>query len=114
MNSSRVRLLAVAALVAISQPQDRAAGECDDTPAPQPFPVSALTVEDLIRKPANPFDLEGKTVRFTPQADGSWKVETTATAKLEPGDTPLPTGYPHPFGFHGWRVELPFAFPFAG
>lgn len=80
----------------------------------QLFPVTVVEVDDLIRKSANLFDLEGKTIRFLPQKDGFWKIETTDSVTLDACDTPL-TGNPgHPFGAHGWCVDLPFAFPFGG
>ncbi|HEX3149279.1 MAG TPA: hypothetical protein VHR66_14490 [Gemmataceae bacterium] len=92
----------------------RADGKPGEPAAVKPFPVSAMSAEGLIRKPANLFDLEGKTLRFSPQEDGSWKVKTMDTAKLEACETSLPTAGWSPFGAYGWRVELPFAFPFAG
>jgi hypothetical protein len=119
MNSSGVRLLASAVLTAAglitSEPSaGRAEGKRAKTPQAGSFPVSVVAFEDLIRKPANLFDLEGKTLRFLPQEGGSWKVETTAPARLEACATTLPAARGGMFGGHGWRVELPFAFPFAG
>lgn len=119
MNPAGLRLagsaaLAAAGLVVISWSAGNAEEKRERAPGADPFPVSVVALRDLIRKPANPFDLEGKTIRFSPREDGSWKVEATASAKLEACDTPLPAAPGHPFGAHGWRVELPFAFPFAG
>jgi hypothetical protein len=115
-----VRLVASAALASVclvinfplcsehSEKKDQRLAEAD------PFPVSVMTLENLVRKPANLFDLEGKTVRFSPQEDGSWKVETTPEVKLTPCDTVLPAAHDGIFGSYGWHVDLPFAFPFAG
>lgn len=119
MKSSGVRdltwmVLAAAGLMAGTSPVRPEEGKRGETPEPQPFPVSVVAAEGLIRKPANLFDLEGRTLRFIPEEGASWKVETTGSVRLEACDTQLTAGPSHPFGAHGWRVELPFTFPFAG
>src|SRR5262249_6015344 len=88
-----------------------------ERPAPakaKGFPVTTLAVERLIQKPANLFDLEGKTLRFTPPEDGSYQIEPLASATLVDADTPLAPTALHAYGVHAWRVALPFAFPFGG
>src|SRR4051794_8305496 len=53
--------------------------------------VGVAPIPDIIQKPANLFDLQGKTLRFTPNADGSYSVATLPTAALVDCPTVLDT-----------------------
>ncbi len=96
-------------------------------PAPEPEPapppldpaaggVTAIPAGDFIRTPGNFFDLEGKTLTFSPDASGAYTVEVGRLLWDAPGS-----------GGAGTRsrelrddrdddavVNLPFSFPFAG
>ena len=74
--------------------------------------VTALPADRLIYKPANFFDLEGKTVSFTPNGDG-YAVAVDGLSWEQPGlaaSTHQLLGADHQFEV----VDLPFPFPFAG
>ena len=74
--------------------------------------VTALPAGRLIYKPANFFDLEGKTVTFTPNGDG-YAVAVDGLSWEQPGlaaSTHQLLGADHQFEV----VDLPFPFPFAG
>ena len=74
--------------------------------------VTALPAGRLIYKPANFFDLEGKTVTFTPDGDG-YAVAVDGLSWEQPGPTATThqlLGDRHQFEV----VDLPFPFPFAG
>ena len=74
--------------------------------------VTALPAGRLIYKPANFFDLEGKSVSFTRDGDG-YGVAVEDLNWEQPG--PAATTY-HLLGTHRElaTVDLPFSFPFAG
>ena len=83
---------------------------------PKPL-VNVLSAAGLISKPANLFDLEGKTLRFTPS--GSTYIaqslplvfdESTGNALSNNQGT---TGGEVP-QVRSWLISLPFAFPFGG
>ena len=66
--------------------------------------VTVLPAGDILRRPANFFDLEGKTVTFTPDGEGRYAVQTSSLTWVETS-----------IAFYGGgEVSLPFAFPFAG
>jgi hypothetical protein len=78
------------------------------------FVVSAA-VDNLVRAPADLFDLQGKTVRFTPMAGGGYQVQTLGESNLVQGGTTLEDGAAvGPWDSKGWSVAIPFAFPFGG
>ena len=70
--------------------------------------VTSIPAQGLIRKPANFFDLEETTVRFTPNGPSGYTVEVGTLT------------WEDPLAAVTWRnedgasVELPFAFPYAG
>jgi len=79
--------------------------------------VVALPLEGLVTKPANLFNLEGKTLRFTPQKNGGYTVESLPTSKTVPCDQLLrdeDAVKDTVFEARGWAVPLAFSFPFAG
>jgi hypothetical protein len=79
--------------------------------------VVPVALDGLVSKAANLFDLEGKSLRFTPQGDGSYTIEllpdatTMACNRVLQDDDAEPDG---PFQAKGWAVRLPFSFPFGG
>ncbi|HTW94263.1 MAG TPA: hypothetical protein VMD30_05700 [Tepidisphaeraceae bacterium] len=77
--------------------------------------VSDQPVANLVSNPAHYFDLNGKTIRFTPRADGSYLVQTAigspTVACIRRLEDPAAQG---PWYSKGWSVPLPFNFPFAG
>jgi hypothetical protein len=74
-----------------------------------------VPVEHLVSVPTNPFNLQGKTVRFTPLAGGSYQVRTVAGSTLTPTNQRLPDpAADGPWYAKGWRVALPFGFAFGG
>lgn len=75
--------------------------------------VIPVAISNLVQNPANLFDLQGKTVRFTPTRNGLYRVKTLNVCEpvacdQKPGDAQGP--------WYGkwWSVSLPFAFPFGG
>ena len=78
-------------------------------PAWAVIPVSA----DGLIAPAHYFDLEGKTVRFTPSG-GGYRVSTSKAHALGDCGTELKhPDFPSRRSF-GWRIPLPFELPFGG
>ena len=74
--------------------------------------VTTLPAGRLIYKPANLFDLEGKTLTFTPDGDG-YTVAVDSLSWEEPG----PAAATHQLRdkqHQSAQVDLPFSFPFAG
>ena len=80
-------------------------------PAPA---VTALPAGELIRRAANYFDLEGKTVAFTPEPGtaGTYSVGVASLSWENPG-LGAAGGVSRTVG-DGQAVDLPFPFPFAG
>ncbi len=77
--------------------------------------VKEPAIDHLVDRPAELFDLQGKTVRFSPKADGSYLVETLAVSNLLSGGQMLEDAAAEgPWYSKGWGVKLPFLFPFAG
>ena len=95
--------------------------------------VTALPVGDVLRHPPNFFDLEGKTVTFTPDGEGRYAVQTTGLTWVETSTRVIldfqapaiePAGLFHDISSHApaarssrgesTGVGLPFGFPFAG
>jgi hypothetical protein len=77
--------------------------------------VKDAAIDHLVDRPAELFDLQGKTVRFSPKADGSYLVETLAKSNLLSGGQMLEDAAAEgPWYSKGWGVKLPFLFPFAG
>lgn len=81
-----------------------------------PLTLSAVTPVmiggDLIQ-PAHPFDLHGRTLRFSPVSQ-SYNLENDPLNELRPRGNPLPRP-DFPSGrSNGWRVAIPFDFPFGG
>jgi hypothetical protein len=84
-----------------------------------------LPIGSLLTRPANFFDLEGKTLRFTPAGEAyelrlaPLEFQTELGTELGEPDFPVRGPYP-PQGnavqpvTRSWRVKLPFLFPFAG
>jgi hypothetical protein len=76
--------------------------------------VTPVSIDHLIQSPADLFDLEGKTVRFTPSGDGSYKVETIPGAHLVNCNRLLKNeAVAGPAYAEGWRVPIRFSFPFG-
>ena len=78
--------------------------------------VTVLPVADILRRPANFFDLEGRTVTFTPDGEGRYEVQTSSLTWVETGAA---TGPVFDLSGGGWRgestrISLPFGFPFVG
>lgn len=78
-------------------------------------PVSVISGDSLIQRPANYFNLEGKTVHFTRSG------ETSYTAQVLPLDFQSNRGTQLQYASatttsyeYGWSIALPFTFPFAG
>lgn len=91
------------------------AGQCIAQGRPADDFVKPVAVDGLIDVPAHLFDLQGKTVRFTPKADGGYDVKSIPMIVVVQHDSPLAdsdsTG---PDSAKSWSVPLPFSFPFAG
>ena len=78
--------------------------------------VTALPAGDVVHRPARFFDLEGRTVTFTPDGEGRYTVRTDSLTWVE---TSSSTGTVFDLSTGSWRgksaqVSLPFGFPFAG
>jgi len=77
--------------------------------------VKEAAIDHLVDRAAELFDLQGKTVRFSPRANGSYLVETFAESNLESGGAMLEDAAAEgPWYSKGWGVKLPFVFPFGG
>lgn len=72
--------------------------------------VRVIPVGDILRRPASFFDLEGKTVTFTPDGAGRYSVQTGDLTWVE---TSPATGRALDLRKQT-EISLPFAFPFAG
>ena len=78
--------------------------------------VTSIPAGELIRKPANFFDLEGTTVTFTPNGTDGYTVRVGALdwedhVGTQTWDNPHNANWGH---LESPTVDLPFAFPFAG
>ena len=74
--------------------------------------VTTVPAGGLISKPANLFDLEGKTVTFTPNSAGEYAV---GVGDLDWHDPPAGAVVRQGLGEDDYvTVDLPFPFPFAG
>lgn len=77
--------------------------------------VSVMAADGLILEPANYFDLQGKTLRFTPTKTGGYTLKVLPLAAVAPTGTKLePARSVAPWPILGWSVDLPFRFPFGG
>jgi hypothetical protein len=77
--------------------------------------VTSVPIEHLIRMPGDLFDLQGKTIRFTPVGQGSYRVQTAAEADTLQCNQALENQSAQgPWYSKGWSVAIPFAFPFGG
>ena len=74
--------------------------------------VTTAPAGALIRKPANFFDLEGKTLTFSPDASGAYTVEVGRLLWDPPGSGGAGTRS-RELRDDGAAVNLPFPFPFA-
>ena len=130
--SPRRALIELVCVVALTAAAQRAAGSDGMTVFGK---VTALPVGEVLRRPANFFDLEGKTVTFTPDGAGGYAVridpltwvETSAATSRSLDLRELPVEPPHGFSHDRFQpksigafseadagVDLPFEFPFAG
>ena len=74
--------------------------------------VTALPAGDVVRRPARFFDLEGRTITFTPDGEGRYAVQAGSLTWVE---TSAATGPVFDlWGRKSAAVDLPFGFPFAG
>ena len=87
--------------------------EGNDTAPQSHGAVTTLSAGRLIRKPANYFDLEGKTLTFTPSESDGYSVAVDSLTWADPSAPPnaLSNDYAE---WGGLAIELPFSFPFAG
>lgn len=77
--------------------------------------VHVMPANELITAPVNYIDLEGKTLRFTPKTGGGYGLEMLPLNFWEPsGRTLAVETSVAPWPARGWKVALPFAFPFGG
>ena len=76
--------------------------------------VTTVPAGALIRKPANLFDLEGKTLTFSPDGSGAYTVKVGGLIWDDPGSGESGTRSSELRGHDGLAVDLPFPFPFAG
>jgi len=76
------------------------------------FAVIPVAADGLI-SPAHYFDLQGKTVRFTPSRQGYQVAASKAKPLGDPGTKLGRPDYPS-LRSRGWRFTLPFEFPYAG
>ena len=112
----RIRGLARTALVcvaALTVPAGLTAGNNGMTVLGK---VTALPAGDIVHRPARFFDLEGRTVTFTPDGEGRYTVQTGSLTWVE---TRAATGPVFDLSHWSWKgtsteVGLPFGFPFAG
>ncbi len=77
-------------------------------------PVYVISGDGIIEEPANFFDLEGRTIRYTPEGDG-YRVENVPFSFSDQQRTRLNDSGAEFFGaITSWSRPLPFSFPFAG
>jgi hypothetical protein len=80
--------------------------------------VHVMPATEIITKPANYFDLQDRTVRFTPSAEGGgYQSESLPASFQEPGPSARvlgPQGRLTASYSTSWPSDLPFAFPFGG
>ena len=78
--------------------------------------VTPLPVADILVRPASFFDLEGRTITFTPDGEGRYAVQAGSLTWVETGAATDPIFNLSRGGFRGdsTGVSLPFGFPFAG
>ena len=74
--------------------------------------VAIVPAGDLVRKAANAFDLQGKTVTFTPAGKNDYTV-TVGSLEWNAASTSGPRAKLHYYRHHV-TIDLPFPFPFAG
>ena len=74
-------------------------------------PVYQVSAENLIQIPANLFDLEGKTIRFSPTAD--LEILPLDFDQAYGNKLSLSNGIGEWYAY-GWRIDLPFNFTFSG
>ena len=110
--SPRRALIELVCVVALTAAAQRAAGSDGMTVFGK---VTALPVADIVRRPASFFDLEGKTVTFTPDGEGRYAVRAGSLEWVETGAVTGPV-FDLSGGYRGEStgVSLPFEFPFAG
>ncbi len=78
-------------------------------------PVHVMPATGLITAPANYIDLEGKTLRYAPKTGGGYGLEVLPLKYREPSGKPLAVEKSvAPWPARGWKVDLPFEFPFGG
>lgn len=78
--------------------------------------VVPVTISNLVFNPADLFDLQGRTVRFTPFADGSsYHVRTLGASRpISCNQTLEDQTAIGPWYSKAWSISLPFTFPFGG
>jgi hypothetical protein len=77
--------------------------------------VSVVSMDGLIEKPANLFNLQGRTLRFTPETDGTYKIISLATSNVVQCNQMLDDRDAQgPYQARGWPVSLSFPFTFGG
>ncbi|HVT87680.1 MAG TPA: hypothetical protein VHD56_02420 [Tepidisphaeraceae bacterium] len=76
--------------------------------------VRSVAVDGLVEQSAHLFDLQGKTLRFTPQNDGSYKVETRPPSVVPCDKTLEDKSAEGGYFIKGWAISLPFSFPIGG
>jgi len=90
---------------------DQQSGVAQDNPV---GPVYVISGDGIIEEPANFFDLEGRTIRYTPEGDG-YRVENVPFSFLDQQRIRLNNDGAEFFGsITSWSRPLPFSFPFAG
>ena len=74
--------------------------------------VTPISGEGLIQLPGHYFDLEGKTLRFTPKSEGGYSVQSLPLNFRSDRGTKL-AYYEGFWQAMGWRTSLPFSFFFG-
>lgn len=77
-------------------------------------PVNVMTAEALISAPGNYFDLQAKTLRFTPASGGGYSVKVLPIEWVELTTPNIATKATDFWWRQGWPIDLPFTFPFGG